>query len=149
MSALPTAFALFVVLFFMGATRKKKRAVAYPLVMTFTLVYSGEHYMIDVLVGWAYVGMTFLVVGLAERWWAARRAQARLRPRSGRRSTTTGDFARFGQRSSRSAAGPSSSAGRCAGGGVPRPVAAHQRSARPTTRKVIPTYAQPTSTSIM
>ena len=73
MPSLHTAFALFVVLFFMGATRRRwwPLLLAYPLAMTFTLVYSGEHYMIDVLVGWAYVGMTFLVVGLAERWWAA------------------------------------------------------------------------------
>jgi len=27
-----------------------------------------------VLVGWAYVAMVFVVVGLAERWWQARRA---------------------------------------------------------------------------
>jgi membrane-associated phospholipid phosphatase len=40
--------------------------------MTFTLVYSGEHYVIDVLVGWAYVGLTFLFVGLGERLWSRR-----------------------------------------------------------------------------
>ena len=48
--------------------------LAYPLAMTFTLVYTGEHYVIDVLVGWLYVALTFLVVGWAERWWARRRA---------------------------------------------------------------------------
>ncbi|MFE9655733.1 phosphatase PAP2 family protein [Micromonospora sp. NPDC006431] len=75
MPSLHTAFALFVVLFFLGSVRKRwwPLLLAYPLAMTFTLVYSGEHYVIDVLVGWAYVGLTFLVVGLAERWWAARR----------------------------------------------------------------------------
>ncbi|MFU8853828.1 phosphatase PAP2 family protein [Micromonospora sp. SL1-18] len=75
MPSLHTAFALFVVLFFLSSLRKRwwPLLLAYPLAMTFTLVYSGEHYVIDVLVGWAYVGMTFLVVGLAERWWAARR----------------------------------------------------------------------------
>ena len=36
--------------------------------------------MIDVLVGWAYVGMTFLVVGLAERGWAAVRARRAATP---------------------------------------------------------------------
>ncbi|MBQ0896804.1 phosphatase PAP2 family protein [Micromonospora sp. U56] len=77
MPSLHTAFALFVVLFFLRATRKRwwPLLLAYPLAMTFTLVYCGEHYVIDVLVGWAYVGMTFLVVGLAERWWAAHRAR--------------------------------------------------------------------------
>lgn len=77
MPSLHTAWALFVVLFFLRATRRRwwPLLLAYPLAMTFTLVYSGEHYVIDVLVGWAYVGVTFLVVGLAERWWAAHRAR--------------------------------------------------------------------------
>lgn len=77
MPSLHTAFALFVVLFFLRVTRKRwwPLLLAYPLAMTFTLIYSGEHYLIDVLVGWAYVGLTFLVVGLAEHWWAARRAR--------------------------------------------------------------------------
>ena len=77
MPSLHTAWALFVVLFFLTATRRRwwPLLLAYPLAMTFTLVYSGEHYVIDVLVGWAYVGLTFLVVGLAERGWAAWRAR--------------------------------------------------------------------------
>ena len=33
--------------------------LCYPLAMTFTLVYAGEHYVIDVLVGWVYVGLAF------------------------------------------------------------------------------------------
>ncbi|WP_328418695.1 phosphatase PAP2 family protein [Micromonospora sp. NBC_00389] len=77
MPSLHTAWALFVVLFFLRTTRRHwwPLLFAYPLAMTFTLVYSGEHYVIDVLVGWAYVGLTFLVVGLAERGWAAVRAR--------------------------------------------------------------------------
>ncbi|MFY1671960.1 phosphatase PAP2 family protein [Plantactinospora sp. WMMB334] len=77
MPSLHTAWALFVVVFFLGATRRRwwPLLLCYPLAMTFTLVYAGEHYVIDVLVGWAYVGLTFLVVGLAERWWAAWRAR--------------------------------------------------------------------------
>lgn len=77
MPSLHTAFALFVVVFFLRSTRRRwwPLLLAYPLAMTFTLVYSGEHYVIDVLVGWAYVGMTFLVVGLAERAWRARRSR--------------------------------------------------------------------------
>ena len=77
MPSLHTAFALFVVVFFLARVRRRwwPLLLSYPLAMTFTLVYAGEHYVIDVLVGWAYVGMTFLVVGLAERWWAARKAR--------------------------------------------------------------------------
>jgi membrane-associated phospholipid phosphatase len=44
--------------------------LAYPLAMTFTLVYSGEHYMIDVFMGWIYVGLVYAVAALFERWWA-------------------------------------------------------------------------------
>jgi len=42
--------------------------------MTFTLVYTAEHWVIDVLVGWAYVGLVFVLVGLGERWWRSRHA---------------------------------------------------------------------------
>ena len=28
--------------------------VAYPLMMAFTLVLSGEHYLVDVFIGWGY-----------------------------------------------------------------------------------------------
>jgi membrane-associated phospholipid phosphatase len=77
MPSLHTAFALFVVVFFLAGVRRRwwPLLLAYPLAMTFTLVYAGEHYVIDVLVGWVYVGVTFLVVGLGERWWLARRAR--------------------------------------------------------------------------
>ncbi|MFB9695412.1 phosphatase PAP2 family protein [Amorphoplanes digitatis] len=76
MPSLHTAYALMAVVFFlpMVARRWWPLMLAYPLAMTFTLVYSGEHYVIDVLVGWAYVGGVFLVVGFAERWWRARHA---------------------------------------------------------------------------
>ncbi|MBY8872543.1 phosphatase PAP2 family protein [Micromonospora sp. PLK6-60] len=77
MPSLHTAWALFVVVFFLPSVRRRwwPLLLAYPLAMTFTLVYAGEHYIIDVLVGWAYVGMAFLVVGLAERGWAAWRSR--------------------------------------------------------------------------
>ncbi|BCB78505.1 phosphatase PAP2 family protein [Phytohabitans flavus] len=76
MPSLHTAFALFVVLFFLGSVRRRwwPLLLAYPVAMTFTLVYSGEHYVIDVLVGWVYVGATFMVVGLAETLWTKWRA---------------------------------------------------------------------------
>ncbi len=76
MPSLHTAFALLVVAVFFGSVRRRYIPVLllYPLAMTFTLLYCGEHWVIDVLMGWVYVGLTFLVVGLAERWWANRRA---------------------------------------------------------------------------
>jgi hypothetical protein len=71
MPSLHTAFALFVVLFFLPRVRRRwwPLLLAYPLAMTFTLVYTGEHYVVDVLVGWAYVGFTYGAVALFERWW--------------------------------------------------------------------------------
>ena len=76
MPSLHTGFALMAVAFFLPVVRRRwwPLLLAYPLAMTFTLVYSGEHYVIDVLVGWAYVGLSFLVVGLGERWWRSRGA---------------------------------------------------------------------------
>lgn len=73
MPSLHSAWALLVVLFFLPAVRRRwwPLLLAYPLAMTFTLVYTGEHYVVDIVVGWVYVGATFLVVGLAERLWSA------------------------------------------------------------------------------
>jgi membrane-associated phospholipid phosphatase len=72
MPSLHTAFALLVVAFFLPSVRRRwwPLMLAYPLAMTFTLVYTGEHYVIDVLVGWGYVGLTLAAVTLFERWWA-------------------------------------------------------------------------------
>ncbi len=71
MPSLHAAFTLLIALFFMQRTRKRwwPLLAAYPLAMAFTLVYCGEHYVTDILVGWTYVGMTFLLVGVAEHWW--------------------------------------------------------------------------------
>jgi hypothetical protein len=76
MPSLHAAWSLFVVLFFFPVVRRRwwPLLLLYPLAMTFTLVYSAEHYVIDMMVGWAYVGVSFLVVGLVERWTAALRS---------------------------------------------------------------------------
>jgi membrane-associated phospholipid phosphatase len=74
MPSLHTAYAMMAVAFFLPMVRKRwwPLLLAYPLAMTFTLVYTGEHYVIDVFVGWLYVAGVFALVGLAERWWAGR-----------------------------------------------------------------------------
>jgi hypothetical protein len=74
MPSLHTAFAFMAVVFFLPMVRRRwwPLLFAYPLSMTFTLVYTAEHWVIDVLVGWAYVGLVFVITGLAERWWRAR-----------------------------------------------------------------------------
>jgi PAP2 superfamily protein len=48
--------------------------VAYPVVMAFCLVYSGEHYVSDLLAGWLLAVLVHLGAGRIERWRAARRA---------------------------------------------------------------------------
>lgn len=77
MPSLHTAFALLVVVFFLPRVRRRwwPLLLCYPLAMVFTLVYTGEHWVIDALFGWLYVGITLLIVGLAERWWARRAAR--------------------------------------------------------------------------
>ena len=71
MPSLHSAYAMLVVAFFLPTVRKRwwPLLLAYPLAMTFSLVYSGEHYVIDVFVGWAYVAFTYLLVGTLEWLW--------------------------------------------------------------------------------
>jgi membrane-associated phospholipid phosphatase len=53
----------------------------YALAMGFSLVYSGEHFVIDILVGWLYAGIAFATVRYG--WPAARRAWTRRHPGAG------------------------------------------------------------------
>jgi len=46
---------------------------AYPVAMGLALVYCGEHYVTDVLLGWLYAVATMLAVGAWERWRERRR----------------------------------------------------------------------------
>jgi membrane-associated phospholipid phosphatase len=48
--------------------------VAYVLAMAFTLVYSAEHFVVDVLLGWALAAIVLLVIGGLESAWSRRRA---------------------------------------------------------------------------
>ena len=64
-AALPSlhaAFALFVVVFFWQRITKpwvRYMSLLFPLSMAWSLVYFGEHYVTDILAGWAYVGASF------------------------------------------------------------------------------------------
>ena len=64
-AALPSlhaAFALFVVIFLFPKVPSRLARAAmlmYPLTMGVVLVYLAEHYVIDVLAGWVFVGATF------------------------------------------------------------------------------------------
>jgi hypothetical protein len=48
--------------------------VTYVLVMAFALVYSGEHFVVDTLLGWALAAIVPFVMGRLESAWSRRRA---------------------------------------------------------------------------
>jgi membrane-associated phospholipid phosphatase len=60
--SLHAAFALFVVVFFWQQITKpwvRYMSLLFPLSMAWCLVYFGEHYVTDIVAGWAYVGASF------------------------------------------------------------------------------------------
>lgn len=76
--SLHSAFAMLVAVSLWPMVRNRVvRAVlvAFPFAMAFTLVYGGEHYVLDVLAGWAYTGAVVLIARAWERWRAESRAQ--------------------------------------------------------------------------
>lgn len=79
MPSLHSGWAAMIVAFFLPRVAKKwwPLLLAYPLAMTFTLVYTGDHYIVDVLVAWTYVAISCLVVSAGERWWRKRTAKKR------------------------------------------------------------------------
>jgi len=73
---------MFLLLFWRGARGRpwlRVLLVAYPLAMAFTLVYAGEHYVFDVLLGWIYAVAVYGAVTAIERAWARRRQPSRKR----------------------------------------------------------------------
>jgi hypothetical protein len=70
---------LFVTLFFTRRLRSPLRHLLwlYPLAMAFALVYTGEHYVGDVVLGWAYCAAVYLAL---ERGFARRTAAVQLGP---------------------------------------------------------------------
>ncbi len=75
MPSLHSGFALCVVAFFFTRVSRKwlPLLIAYPVAMSIVLAYTGEHYIVDALVGWTYVGLIYLAVNRGERWWRLRR----------------------------------------------------------------------------
>lgn len=67
--SLHAALALLVALFaWPRRTWARVLVAAYPLAMAFAIVYTAEHYVVDVLLGWIYAVASFLAV----RWFATR-----------------------------------------------------------------------------
>jgi hypothetical protein len=72
--SLHSAFALFVVVFFwrwVKDWRLRGLMLLYPLTMAVALMYFGEHYFTDALLGWGIVGLSFLFWNRIERRWEA------------------------------------------------------------------------------
>jgi hypothetical protein len=76
MPSLHSAFSACAIAFFLPMVRKRwwPLMLAYPLAMSVTLMYTGEHYAIDALVGWTYVVIVYTLVAFAERAWRHWRA---------------------------------------------------------------------------
>ena len=71
--SLHAAFPMLIMLFFWGAGRWVRAGlVAYVLTMAFLLVYSGEHYVSDILLGWLYAAAVIAAVAWVRRRWARR-----------------------------------------------------------------------------
>ncbi|NMO04777.1 inositol phosphorylceramide synthase [Gordonia sp. TBRC 11910] len=79
-AAMPSLHAAFTIVVVVAlwpfVTNRVARAVLvlFPVAMAFTLVYGGEHYVIDVLVGWVYAGVAIWLTVAGERMWARWRA---------------------------------------------------------------------------
>nr|WP_255450171.1 phosphatase PAP2 family protein [Skermania sp. ID1734] len=72
MPSLHAAFSLLVLISVWPYVRyrwARMALVLYPLAMAFTLIYGGEHYFIDIAMGWVYTLIAILVC----RWWEGRR----------------------------------------------------------------------------
>ncbi len=76
--SLHAAFSLLVAITLWPRRRKWLRPLValYPLAMGFSLVYGGEHYVSDILLGWIYTIVILLAAKVLARGWAVRRAHA-------------------------------------------------------------------------
>ncbi|MGZ4333477.1 MAG: phosphatase PAP2 family protein [Gaiellaceae bacterium] len=74
MPSLHAAYALLIVLFLwrLSPWWTRPLLVLYPPAMAFSLVYGGEHYIVDCIAGWAYAAFAYLTVEYAFAWRAQR-----------------------------------------------------------------------------
>jgi membrane-associated phospholipid phosphatase len=75
MPSLHGAYPMLICLFFWKGSSPRKRVLlaAYPICMAFALVYTGEHFVTDIFVGWIYAAATFYFGSkLLDRWEARR-----------------------------------------------------------------------------
>jgi PAP2 superfamily len=75
MPSLHGAYPMLICLFFWKDASPRKRVLlaAYPICMAFSLVYTAEHFVIDIFVGWTYAAAVFYFGSkLLDRWEARR-----------------------------------------------------------------------------
>ena len=71
--SLHTAYPVLILCFFWGSGRWARiGCLAYAIAMSATLVYTGEHYVADVIAGWLYAIAAFAAVTRAYAWWDGR-----------------------------------------------------------------------------
>jgi membrane-associated phospholipid phosphatase len=77
MPSLHGGYPMLICLFFWKASSPRKRVLlaAYPICMAFSLVYLGEHFVIDIFVGWIYAIATFYFGSKLLDRWAVRQAR--------------------------------------------------------------------------
>ncbi|WP_422268916.1 phosphatase PAP2 family protein [Mycobacterium sp.] len=78
-AAIPSLHAALTAMISIFLWRRVKRGwrpllVAYPLAMAFVLVYSAEHFVVDILLGWALAAAVSALLGLLDSWWSRHRA---------------------------------------------------------------------------
>ena len=72
--SLHTAYPVLIMLFFWGAAGRKRWLLAlYPLAMSWTLIYTGEHYFFDILLGWLYAIAVYFIGSAVYDWFVERR----------------------------------------------------------------------------
>jgi|SRR5580658_7328452 hypothetical protein len=79
MPSLHGGYPMLICLFFWKAASFRKRILlaAYPICMAFSLVYTGEHFVIDIFMGWLYAAATvYFGTKLLDRWAARRQRKA-------------------------------------------------------------------------
>jgi hypothetical protein len=78
-AAIPSLHAAVTAMISMFLWRRVRRGwrpllVAYPLAMAFVLVYSAEHFVVDILFGWTLAATVSAGMSFADSWWSRRRA---------------------------------------------------------------------------
>ena len=63
--------------------------MGYAVAMAFTLVYTAEHYVFDIILGWALAGFVILVAQVVDRRWLIPRKKQREQQAGAESAATT------------------------------------------------------------